>query len=223
MLSCASTTELRQQRAAAGPCPDRCTSDGKAQVRHGAVGMRSHGLAGILGLAVTLIVSAAGCTASPPRPPAANSPTQGTAIGSSPAACTRTEITAAVARFFGRWNQHDTAAFGQLFDANGVLDMATKHQDTLAGHGAWVSSGGQDAIKGVRGAPVDTRRETVLPRHLGDHRRRQRGRWRLRRSRPGNLHRRHEAAHDRGQIRLRLRQPRLRPRSYRLGQGRASP
>jgi hypothetical protein len=147
MLFCASTTELRQQRAAAGPCPDRCTSDGKAQVRHGAVGMRSHGLAGILGLAVTLIVSAAGCTASPPRPPAANSPTQGTAIGSSRAACTRTEITAAVARFFGRWNQHDTAAFGQLFDANGVLDMATKHQDTLAGHGAWVSSGGQDAIK----------------------------------------------------------------------------
>jgi hypothetical protein len=83
----------------------------------------------------------------PAKATSANSPTQGTAIGSSPAACTRTEITAAVARFFGRWNQHDTAAFVQLFDANGVLDIATKHQDTLAGHGAWSAAAGRTPSK----------------------------------------------------------------------------
>jgi hypothetical protein len=96
--------------------------------------------------AVALAVSAAARTASPGQPASPGSPAQQSAAGSPPAACTGTEIRTAVARFFERWNQRNPAAFGRLFDSYGGPDMATKHQNTLAGHQAWVSSGGPGAI-----------------------------------------------------------------------------
>ncbi len=112
--------------------------------------MRRCGHVGVLGLvALALVLSAAGCTSSP-KPSTASSPAGQSTAGPrlpSPAACTRTEIRAAIVRFFERWNRHDQAAFGRLFDAHGDLDMATKHQNTLAGPGhGWVSSGGRAAI-----------------------------------------------------------------------------
>jgi hypothetical protein len=97
-------------------------------------------------VALAVTVSAAACTASSGQPASPGSAAQQNAAGSSSAACTETEIRTAVARFFERWNQRNPAAFGRLFDRYGGLDMATKHQNTLAGHQAWVSGGGPGAI-----------------------------------------------------------------------------
>jgi hypothetical protein len=58
--------------------------------------------------------------------------------------CKGTEIKAAISHFFGAWNHRNAAVLGRLFTADGVLDMATKHQDTLHRH-VWTGEGGLGA------------------------------------------------------------------------------
>jgi len=111
---------------------------------------RRCGRAAVAGLVAfpALMLSVAGCTGSSGQPSSAGSPRAAArgAASSTPAAgvCTRAEIKGAISRFFGAWNHRDAAALGRLFTVDGVLDMATKHQDTLAG-GGWASVGGTSA------------------------------------------------------------------------------
>jgi hypothetical protein len=111
---------------------------------------RRRGRAAIGGLVVcpALILSLAGCTGGSGRPsPAASPPaTERGAVPGTPAArvCTRPEDKTAISRFFADWNHRDAAALGRLFTADGLLDMATKHQDTLHKH-MWASVGGLGA------------------------------------------------------------------------------
>lgn len=110
---------------------------------------RWHGRAAAgLVVPLALILFLAGCTGSSGRPPAAGSPpATGAGVGSpTPAAsvCTRAQITAAIGDFFAAWNHRDAAALGRLFTADGVLDMATKHQDTLH-ESEYTSTGGLGA------------------------------------------------------------------------------
>ncbi len=112
---------------------------------------RRLGPAAIAGLVAfpALMLSVAGCTGSSGQPPPAGGP--GTAAGSAaagaPAAsvCTRAEVKAAISGFFDAWNRRDAAALGRLFTVDAVLDMATKHQDTLTGQG-WASASGRAMI-----------------------------------------------------------------------------
>jgi hypothetical protein len=109
------------------------------------------GRAAVVGLVAfpAVMLSIAGCTGSSGQPSSAGSPRVTARSGPSgtPAAgvCTRPEIKAAISHFFDAWNHHDAAALGWLFTADGVLDMATKHQDTLTGH-EWASAGGRRMI-----------------------------------------------------------------------------
>jgi len=116
---------------------------------------RRPGRAAVAGLVVfpALILSLAGCTGSsgqhsPAGSPAAgaSSPAPGTAAGR---VCTRAEIRTAISGFFGAWNHRDAAALVRLFSADGELDMATKHQDTLGGPpNSWSSAGGGPGARG---------------------------------------------------------------------------
>jgi hypothetical protein len=112
---------------------------------------RQRGLAAIAGLVAfpALMLSVIGCTGSPGQPSPAGSPRAPapSAVSSTPAAivCTRAEVKAAISHFFGAWNHRDAAALGRLFTVDGVLDMATKHQDTVTGHD-WASAGGRGMI-----------------------------------------------------------------------------
>ncbi len=109
---------------------------------------RQRGLAAMAGLVAfpALLLSVIGCTGSPGQPsagsPGAAAPS---AASSAPAAsvCTRAAVKAAISGFFDAWNHHDAAALGRLFTANGILDMAAKHQDTLHRH-VWASASGRD-------------------------------------------------------------------------------
>lgn len=111
---------------------------------------RWQGLDAVVGLVVfpALLLSVIGCTGSSGQPSPAGSPRAAarSAISSTPAAsvCTRAEVWSAISGFFDAWNHHDAAALGRLFTVDGVLDMATKHQDTLTGQG-WASVGGLGA------------------------------------------------------------------------------
>jgi hypothetical protein len=110
-------------------------------------------IAGLVAVAA-LMVSVIGCTGSPGQPARAGSrgATARSAASSTVAAsvCTRAEVKAAISRFFGAWNHHAAPALGRLFTVDGVLDMATKHQDTLTGH-AWASVGGRGMIAAFAG------------------------------------------------------------------------
>jgi hypothetical protein len=112
---------------------------------------RQQGLAAMAGLVAfpALLLSVIGCTGSPGQPSSAESPGAAArnAASSAPAAsvCTRAEVKAAISGFFDAWNHHDAAALGRLFTANGILDMATKHQDTLHRH-VWASASGRGMI-----------------------------------------------------------------------------
>src|SRR5215467_7754958 len=114
---------------------------------------RLQGLAAMAGLVAVpaLLLCVIGCTGSPGQPSPAGSPgaVARSAAASAPVAsvCTRAEVKAAISGFFDAWNHQDEAALGRLFTADGVLDMATKHQDSLHGH-EWASIGGL----GARGA-----------------------------------------------------------------------
>jgi hypothetical protein len=111
--------------------------------------------AAVAGLVVfpAMVLSLAGCTGSsgrhsPAGSPAAgaSSPAPGTAAAS---VCTRAEIRTAISDFFGTWNHRHAAALGRLFSADGELDMATKHQDTLGGPpNTWSSVGGGPGARG---------------------------------------------------------------------------
>jgi hypothetical protein len=59
--------------------------------------------------------------------------------------CNRQRIMPAVRGFFTFWDHRDKRPFGQLFEAQGILDMATKNQDTLHDQ-AWTDNGGRRAI-----------------------------------------------------------------------------
>lgn len=59
--------------------------------------------------------------------------------------CNRHRIMPAVRGFFTFWDHRDKRPFGQLFEAQGILDMATKNQDTLHDQ-AWTDNGGRRAI-----------------------------------------------------------------------------
>src|SRR5215831_16814419 len=114
---------------------------------------RLQGLAAMAGLVAVpaLLLCVIGCTGSPGQPSPAGSPGAAapSAAASAPAAsvCTRAEVKAAISGFFDAWNHQDAAALGRLFTADGALDMATKHQDTLH-RGEWAGIGGL----GARGA-----------------------------------------------------------------------
>ncbi len=116
---------------------------------------RQRGLAAMAGLVAfpALLLSVIGCTGSPGQPsagsPGAAAPS---AASSAPAAsvCTRAAVKAAISGFFDAWNHHDAAALGRLFTANGILDMAAKHQDTLHRH-AWASASGRAMIAAFAG------------------------------------------------------------------------
>jgi len=111
---------------------------------------RLRGRAAVGGLVIVpaLILSLAGCTGSSGQPSPAGSPVateRSAAVGTSAASvCTGPEAKTAISRFFDAWNHRNAAALGRLFTADGVLDMATKHQDTLHGHD-WASVGGLGA------------------------------------------------------------------------------
>jgi ketosteroid isomerase-like protein len=96
-----------------------------------------------------LILSIAGCTGSSGHPSSAGSPAATERRAALPTAaagvCEGAEIKAAIRSFFDAWDHRDAAALGRLFTADGVLDMATKHQDTIAGQG-WASAGGRGVI-----------------------------------------------------------------------------
>jgi hypothetical protein len=111
---------------------------------------RRQGLAAVVGLVAfpALTLSVISCTGSSGQPSSAESPRTAvrSTVSSTPAAdmCTRAEVRAAISDFFDAWNHHDAATLGRLFTVDGVLDMATKHQDTLNGQG-WASAGGLGA------------------------------------------------------------------------------
>jgi hypothetical protein len=70
--------------------------------------------------------------------------------GGRPRGCGRQRVHAGrgqggISGFFQAWNRRDTAALGRLFTVDGVLDMATKDQDTLTGQG-WASASGRGMI-----------------------------------------------------------------------------
>jgi len=112
---------------------------------------RQRGLAAIAGLVAfpALMLSVTGCTGSSGQPTPAGGPgaaARGAASGAPAASvCTRAEVKAAISGFFEAWNRRDAAALGRLFTVDGVLDMATKHQDTLTGQG-WASASGRGMI-----------------------------------------------------------------------------
>jgi hypothetical protein len=99
---------------------------------------RQRGLVAIVGLVAfpALLLSVTGCTGSSGQPSPAGGP--GAAAGG---VCTRAEVKAAISGFFQAWNRRDTAALGRLFTVDGVLDMATKDQDTLTGQAGPVPAG----------------------------------------------------------------------------------
>lgn len=68
-----------------------------------------------------------------------------------PAACRAGQIQSAVARFFAAWDHRDKPGLGSLFDSAGVLDMATKYQDTLHDQ-AWDDAAGPPAIEAFAAA-----------------------------------------------------------------------
>src|SRR5690242_14697169 len=113
---------------------------------------RRHGRAAAAGLVAVpaLILSSAGCTGSsgqhsPPGSPAAGASSAAPAAS----ACPRAEIKTAISGFFDAWNHRDAAALKPLFTANGELNMATKHQDTLGGPpDSWTTAGGGPGARG---------------------------------------------------------------------------
>lgn len=169
---------------------------------------RRHGRAAVIRLVVcpSLILLLVGCTGSSGQPSSA-----GTSAATEPAAsatpaagmCTRAEIKAAISRFFVVWNHRDAVALGWLFTADAVLEMATKHQDTLR-RSEWTSVGGLGArpmIAAFCAAPMAAGGETVSSRHLGRPERRRGGRWRLCHHR-GEVCRRHGTANGGIEVRL---------------------
>jgi len=97
-------------------------------------------------LAVAWVAASTGCT-SPGGPPPVPAATSAGPVIQAPAVrpCEKRQIRAAVLRFFAAWNRHDQRSFGQLFQGQGELDMATKHQDTLHHH-AWSSAVGPSQV-----------------------------------------------------------------------------
>lgn len=109
--------------------------------------IRLRGRAAVAGLVTVpaLILSLTSCTGSsgPPSPAGSTAATEVSAAADTPTAraCTGPEAKTAISRFFAAWNHRNAAALGRLFTADGVLDMATKHQDTQHRH-EWASAGG---------------------------------------------------------------------------------
>jgi hypothetical protein len=90
----------------------------------------------------------AGCTSAPVRTVAgpAPVPTASSTPSAVPLTCRPGQIQSAVARFFTAWDHRDKPGLGRLFDSEGVLDMATKYQDTLHDQ-AWDEAAGPTAIE----------------------------------------------------------------------------
>lgn len=107
------------------------------------------GLVAMVGAVAVL----AGCTSATPRPAAGPAPALVApgASGTVPPACRAGQIQSAVARFFAAWNHRDKSGLGSLFDSEGVLDMATKYQDTLHDQ-AWDDAAGPPAIEAFAAA-----------------------------------------------------------------------
>ena len=108
-----------------------------------------------MGLLIAPVALIAGCTspaarsASPAAPSASPAPSakatgQGTPVLAA-RPCRKPQLRRAVRRFFTTWDHRDHAAFGRLFGPDGVLDMATKRQDTRHTQ-AWTDSAGRAAI-----------------------------------------------------------------------------
>jgi hypothetical protein len=102
---------------------------------------------------VSAVAVLTGCTPAAPRAaagpvPAATAPSSPSAV---PPACRGGQIQSAVARFFAAWDHRDELGLGRLFDSEGVLDMATKYQDTLHDQ-AWDDAAGPPAIEAFAAA-----------------------------------------------------------------------
>jgi hypothetical protein len=117
-----------------------------------AVAVRAALGAGLVAM-VSAVAVLAGCTSAAPRTAAGPAPAL-TAPGASsavPATCRTGQIQSAVTRFFAAWDHRDKPGLGGLFDSAGVLDMATKYQDTLH-DGAWDDTVGPAAIEAFAAA-----------------------------------------------------------------------
>lgn len=99
---------------------------------------------------VSAVAVLSGCTSATPRTTAGSAPVT-TAPGTVPPACGAGQIQSAVARFFAAWDHRDKPGLGSLFDSEGVLDMATKYQDTLHDQ-AWDDAAGPAAIEAFAAA-----------------------------------------------------------------------
>jgi hypothetical protein len=132
-----------------------------------------------LGAGLLAMVSAgavlAGCTSAAPRTAAvpAPAPTAPSASSAVPPTCRAGQIQSAVARFFAAWDHRDGPGLGSLFDSEGVLDMATKYQDTLHDQ-AWDDAAGPTAIEAFAaaqwrlGETLSYDGMTVYPPEYGD-------------------------------------------------------
>ena len=133
-----------------------------------------------LGAGLVAMVSAVavlvGCTSVTPRAAGRSAPvpTAPSASSTMPPACRAGQIQSAVARFFTAWDHHDKPGLGSLFDSAGVLDMATKYQDTLR-HQAWDEAAGPAAIESFAaaqwrlGEALSYHGMTVYPPQYGEH------------------------------------------------------
>lgn len=136
------------------PCKVITAVSGKAFSRgySAAVAVRASLGAGLVAL-VSAVAVLAGCTSATLRTTAGSSPVfvAPSASGAVPPACRAGQIQSAVARFFAAWDHRDKPGLGSLFGSGGVLDMATKYQDTLHDQ-AWDDAAGRTAIEAFAAA-----------------------------------------------------------------------
>ena len=140
-----------------------------------AVAVRAALGAGLVAM-VSAVAVLAGCTSAAPRAAAgpAPVPTAPSASSTVPPACRAGQIQSAVARFFAAWDHRDKPGLGRLFDSEGVLDMATKYQDTLHDQ-AWDEAAGPTAIEAFAaaqwrlGETLSYHGMTVYPPQYGEH------------------------------------------------------
>lgn len=106
-----------------------------------------HRTAAVVGLfVVPVLIGVGGCTGGSGRPVqvGGSRPVSQSATAAA-SRCTRADVKRAIDHFFGLWNERDSAAFGRLFSLDGVLQMATKHQDSQSDQ-QWTTANGPRAI-----------------------------------------------------------------------------
>jgi hypothetical protein len=101
-----------------------------------------------VGWLLVSVLAIAGCTSTTGRAaghPPATSTTPKAAPVLAARSCTEPQIESAIGQFFTAWDHREGRSFGQLFETQGILDMATKNQDTLR-DSAWTDSAGRGPI-----------------------------------------------------------------------------